>query len=147
MTTPAPRLEAVEPDRLLRIEESLRANGLPYRDIHDEEVVIFEFGYEDRMIGVGGLEGYDSVGLLRSIVIKESYRGMGHGKRLVRAIEDVARNEGIETLFLLTTSASSYFRDLEYREIPRSEMPPEIRKTEEFSDLCPTSATCMRKQV
>ena len=56
-TNPTPRLEAVEPDRLLHIEELLGANGLPYSDIHDEEVVIFEFGFEDRMIGVGGSNG------------------------------------------------------------------------------------------
>ena len=147
MTTTDDEIESVGPDRFAHVEALLKANDLPSHDIHDEEVTIFESRIEDRLVGIGGLELYDSVGLLRSLVIKQSYRGKGHGNRLIKALEEVAKNDEVEILFLLTISASEYFCDLGYREITRSEIPPTIRKTAEFSDLCPESAICMRKQI
>lgn len=129
------------------VEELLEASGLPTRDLR-EAPAEFYFGYDGgRRVGVGGLECYGTEGLLRSVVVEESARGEGVGTVLCERLERTARAEGIERLYLLTTTAAEFFDRRGYATIDRSEPPAAIRETAEFAGLCPTTAVCMRKSL
>lgn len=94
-----------------------------------------------------GLEPVGRAGLLRSLVVHPDARGDGYGTALVRSIERYGRENGIERLYLLTTTATPFFERLGYKQTSRAAVPEAIAETDEFSRLCPDSATCMQKSL
>lgn len=97
--------------------------------------------------GVVGLELFGSKALLRSLAVSASARGKGCGQALVAVAERHARSNGVEHIYLLTTTAARFFERLGYAEIDRSESPDAIRTTRQFSALCPASSNFMRKRL
>lgn len=138
-------LTSAEAAEIEWLEEQLEANELPNQGIRSGPGQFFIAHAGSERIGGGGLEPYGSNALLRSVVITEPHRGRGYGVALCDALESRARTNGIETLYLLTTTAAAFFRERGYDEIDREAVPPEIQGTSEFTGLCPQSATCMRK--
>ena len=147
MTPPEIILRPAESDDLDRVEALLEANDLPTRDVRAKRESFYVAEAESAVIGVGGVEARGSAGLLRSVVVREASRGRGYGGALCAALEDRARGGSIETLYLLTTTAAAFFRRNGYEAIPREEAPAAVRETPQFADLCPDSATCMRKAL
>lgn len=146
MSQPHVTVRAADQDDLDRIETLLATNDLPSGDIRDSpgQFFVAEAG---EVIGVGGVEIYGSAGLVRSVAVAEPHRGEGHGAALCARVEAHARRQGVETLSLLTTTAAEFFRRRGYEEVARDLAPDAIRKTAEFADLCPSSATYMRKRL
>ncbi|MCB1041430.1 MAG: GNAT family N-acetyltransferase [Acidobacteria bacterium] len=99
------------------------------------------------LIGVAGVDVCGNYALLRSVVAVPRVRGTGLGKQLVDNREDWAREQGLASLYLLTTTAETFFSRLGYAVFPREKAPKPIRDTEEFRDLCPASATFMAKSL
>jgi len=145
--TGAPSLEPIDADQLDRVEALLEANDLPRSDVRADSVTVYGYRSADGLLGVGGLELYGAAGLLRSVVVREPFRGEGHGRRLTAALERRAARQGVETLFLLTTTAAAFFRSLGYREIERATVPQPIAETTEFAHVCPAAAIAMRKRL
>lgn len=130
-----------------RVEALLAANDLPTSDVRTGSGRFYLARDGDTVVGAGGVDQYGSDALLRSVVIEESSRGEGYGTALCASLESRARGEGVEMLYLLTTTAAGFFERLGYESIPRESAPASVRSTTEFADLCPSSATCMRKRV
>jgi amino-acid N-acetyltransferase len=129
------------------VETLLEDNDLPSRDVRSKPGC-FHVGDDDGdPVCVGGVEAYGNDGLLRSVVVEQSVRGDGVGTALCAALEREARAEGVETLYLLTTTASGFFANRGYEQIERADAPATIRQTTEFEDLCPATAVCMRKSL
>ena len=99
------------------------------------------------LAGAIGVEAFSRVGLLRSLVVHPESRAAGLGRLLVAALEAHARGRGLTELWLLTIDAERYFRARGYTSTQRSEAPPSIRDTAEFSRLCPGTAVVMRKSL
>ncbi|ELZ10795.1 N-acetyltransferase GCN5 [Halovivax asiaticus JCM 14624] len=138
-------LQGADASTISRIETLLAENGLPTADVRSNPSHFFlAFDGGDR-VGVGGLERYGDAGLLRSLVVEESARGLGYGTAICDALADRARADGVETLYLLTTTAEDFFAARGYEPIDRDAVPEVIRETPEFADLCPASAVCMRR--
>jgi len=144
VTDPSVALRLAEGGDLDRVESLLEANGLPYEDARTKPECFFLARDGEAVVGAGGLEAYGSDGLLRSVVVAEPYRGRGYGGALCDALEARARERGVGTLYLLTTTAAGFFRRRGYEAIDREAVPPTVRGTTEFAELCPDSATCMR---
>lgn len=120
--------------------------GLPIDDLDEEmldEFLIAES--DDIIVGLVGLQVYDTVGLLRSLVVANDTRRAGLGGRLVGAIEAAAQTAGIDELWLLTIDAQQYFERHGFNVVARDMAPDSIRKTEEFRELCPSDAYLMCK--
>lgn len=145
MTESGIEIREADPDALGRIEALLESNGLP-DDVRSSPARFFLAETDGAFVGVGGLEVHGPDGLLRSVVVVESARGAGLGSPLCCALEERARGAGVDALYLLTTTAEGFFRRLGYEVIDREAAPPAIRRTAEFRDLCPSTATCMRKE-
>ena len=97
--------------------------------------------------GLVGLEVHGGHGLLRSLVVAAPAQGWGLGKTLVRAVEARARARQIDRLFLLTTTAAGYFEARGYVRVERQALPGPIRRSAEFTQLCPASAVAMASPV
>jgi amino-acid N-acetyltransferase len=99
------------------------------------------------LVGCVGLERYGSVGLLRSLAVDCTCRGEAVGEDLVEELLAMARSRGVETLYLLTTTAEHYFPRFGFEVIPREEADPELARSEELRGACPSSAVLMRRRL
>ena len=98
----------------------------------------------DAIVGVVGLESCcDRYALLRSTAVHDDWRGRGLGRKLVERAIAEAEAQGIEALYLLTTTAESYFPSFGFVRVTREDVPNEVKVTEEFQSACPASATVM----
>lgn len=102
---------------------------------------------DDEVVGLVGLEVYDTTGLLRSLVVAKKSRSIGLGKLLVRALEAAAQAAGIRDLWLLTIDAERFFARQGYDMVTRDAVPDAIRQSAEFAELCPDSAYLMMKDL
>lgn len=141
------RLTEADPDDGPGIERLLRAADLPTEDLDSSPVRLFVARDDGQVVGVGGIERYGTDALLRSVAVPDERRGNGYGTGIYHGIEARARDEGIERLYLLTTTADGFFADLGFEVAARDDAPAAIRGTTEFRELCSDAATCMRKAI
>jgi amino-acid N-acetyltransferase len=126
----------------------LEAEGLPLSDLTEAHLEHFFFtGTDGAPSALVGLEIYGDVALLRSLVVSAATRTQGLGSALVQHAEEYAAAHRVHSLYLLTTTAEPYFEHRGYRRIDRSEAPPSIQSTREFSSLCPASSAFMIKRL
>jgi amino-acid N-acetyltransferase len=125
----------------------LEENDLPTADLSEKRDCLYVCETESSRVGVAGLEEHDGVGLLRSMAIEESVRGKGYGTIVCEKLLAHAQSEGLSTVYLLTTTAEAFFDRLGFETISREGVPPSIRETSEFSDLCPTTAVSMKRDL
>jgi amino-acid N-acetyltransferase len=126
----------------------LQAQGLPISDITDEHLEHFFFiGSDGSPSGLVGLEIYGSDALLRSLVVGENARATCLGSALTDHAEQYAASKGVRSIYLLTTTAETFFQRLGYERIERSQAPASIERTREFASLCPASSAFMVKSL
>jgi amino-acid N-acetyltransferase len=126
----------------------LEAEGLPAADLTEAHLQHFFFtGTDGAPSALVGLEIYREDALLRSLVVSAAARTQGLGSALVRHAEEYAAAHGVRTLYLLTTTAESYFAHRGYKRIDRAQAPPSIQSTREFASLCPASSAFMIKRL
>lgn len=126
------------------IEGLLKQNDLPYQDIKTTGKDFF-LAYDNSLfIGCVGLEKFDRIALLRSMVVKEKYRNKSYGKQICSLLMEYAKAQDIRELYLLTTTAKDFFEKIGFEIIERNSAPDAIKTTTEFLGLCPTSAVCMQ---
>jgi amino-acid N-acetyltransferase len=81
------------------------------------------------------------------VAVHPEWRSKGVGRAVVtRAIAE-AESRGLRALYLLTTTAEHYFPSFGFSRIDRSEVPADVRATEEFTTACPASATVMERRL
>jgi amino-acid N-acetyltransferase len=71
--------------------------------------------------------------------------GPACGQIIVQELEKRAFAARIDRLILLTQTAVEFFARQGYRVIERMDVPEDVRQSQEFRSLCPTSTTCMMK--
>lgn len=129
------------------IRDLLNLAQLPQEDIRDHLRNFLVACHNDIIIGAVGLEIYGKIGLLRSLVVAPPYQGKGVGGMLYDGIISLARLRGVKEMYLLTTTADSFFKKKGFATVRRERLPVEIKNTNEFLRLCPDSAICMRKNI
>lgn len=130
------------------VETLLSEARLPVSDLASaSNVHLFGVRSDRELIGVVAVEAYGAVGLLRSLAVADQHRGAGHGRTLVRYAEAWAIQSRLKALYLLTETAAQFFSAMGYRPAARSEAPPAIAATSQFTTLCSASATLMRKSL
>jgi amino-acid N-acetyltransferase len=97
-------------------------------------------------VGCGGLEAHGSDVLLRSLAVDPVFQGEGYGRDITERLCSIAAECGVERLYLLTTTAADFFEKQGFERIERNRVSEPIAETEQFTTLCPESATCMRRE-
>jgi len=128
---------------LTLIETLLSASNLSFEDCfkHLSQFLVYE--ENELIVGIGGAEVYDEVALLRSIAVHSEHRGLGLARAIFLGLKTELLKQGVQDLYLLTDSAELYFKHLGFAQIERDKVPQEIKQTEQFSSLCPSSAQVM----
>jgi amino-acid N-acetyltransferase len=139
----AVRLRSASQEDLKTIATLLTEAGLPTAGVeeHVRSFVLAEQGKE--CLGVGGLETYGSVALLRSLAVCRQERNTGIGTTLLEQLMTNAHSRGALRLILLTTTAEHYFARKGFVRIERSSLSGPITASKEFTGACPSSAVCM----
>lgn len=143
--TPRLRRAAIEDGPA--VGELLSASGLPLAGLEfalETAVVAEEAGV---LVGCAAVERYGKDGMLRSVCVAADRRGTGLGRALVEAAESLAREVGMETLYLLTETAIDWFPRFGYLAIPRANAPTAIAASVEFTEACPESAAVLAKKL
>ena len=147
-TVNGPTLRHATGEDLAQITELLAASDLPTAGVAEalDGFVVADDG--TNIVGVVGIENCcDSYALLRSTAVSPLWRGRGLGRRLVERAVSEAEGQGIAALYLLTTTAETYFPSFGFSVVTRAEVPDEVKATEEFRSACPASATVMMRPL
>lgn len=129
------------------VERLLREAELPHEDVHDSDGTFLVAERDGEPVGVGGLERHGDAALLRSLVVEPSVRGEGYGRALADELIGLARADDARSVYLLTTTAAPFFERLGFERVERDVVPAALQSSSEFSELCPASATCMRRPL
>jgi len=129
------------------VESLLSENDLPLDGVKENfsSFVVAEDAGE--IAGAIGLERFGSVALLRSAVVSPEHRGSGVGRKLVEQVLEQAERDGIEELFLLTTTAEKYFPRFGFAPTTRSAVPLAVKASAEFQGACPDTAIVMKRRI
>lgn len=129
------------------VEELLMASKLPTAGVREalDDFLVAEV--DGRIIGVAGMEYAGESGLLRSTAVSPQWRGYRVARRLVERLIADATSRGVRELYLLTTTAASYFPHFGFVETTRQSVPMDLRQTVEFQGACPSTATVMHLQA
>lgn len=141
------QIRSAKPSDKEAVVELLQSAGLPTTDLNPV-LPNFLLAFADgQLVGTAGVEVTGEVGLLRSVAVKESFQNYKIAKRLVNDLTKQMRLQWVKELYLITTTAEGYFAKQGFEKIERDSIPAEIAQSQQFSDLCPSSATIMKKSV
>ena len=141
-------LRPARPAQFDAIARLLSAAGLPVEDLNVTMLDAFVVATEGEVcVGVVGLEIHESHALLRSLAVEPRHRFRGLGAKLVDTVETEAQARGVTALYLLTTTAATFFERVGYTAHDRATVPPAIAATTEFSSLCPDTADCLWRDL
>lgn len=125
----------------------LQSQKLPVEDLPLTLTDFYVAKEAGKIIGIIGMERFGQFGLLRSMVVHPDYRNQQIAAILVHFLEQLAAGSGIKSMYLLTETAAGYFSKKGYLAINRDQAPAEIKKSSEFSHVCPVSAIVMAKEI
>ena len=138
-------VEKVSKAKLEKVKQLLIENNLPVEDFEDEYITFFIAKINNTTVGVIGLEQYEATGLLRSLAVKSDYKNLKIGRDLIEYLLRYCKNNSIQELYLLTTTAEMYFEKFGFYKITRENTPTAIKNTKEFALICPGTALIMKK--
>ncbi|MCH8104905.1 MAG: GNAT family N-acetyltransferase [Proteobacteria bacterium] len=138
------RIISLNASHLQAIESLLKSYNLPFEDCAEHLENFIGIIRGDKLIAIGALQIEGSTALLRSIVVYSEMRGAGLAVEITRYLLNIARNQGVRELYLLTETAESYFTRFGFCAVDRGTVPVEIQSTRQFGSLCPSSAQTMR---
>lgn len=136
-------IEQADESDLPALLNLLADSGLPQAGISDHLATALVARIGQDVIGSAALEVYGGLALLRSVAVKQAYQGQGLGQRLTQAALNLARQQGITHVYLLTETASRFFPRFGFRPIERSHAPVAVQQSIEFTSACPDSALAM----
>ncbi|AYQ36190.1 GNAT family N-acetyltransferase [Runella sp. SP2] len=141
------QIRAAKPADKEVVAELLQSAGLPTTDLNPALSNFLLAFVDGQLVGTAGVEVTGDYGLLRSVAVKESFRNFKIAKRLVNDLTKQMRLQWVKELYLITTTAEGYFSKQGFEKVERDAVPAEIAQSQQFSGLCPSSATVMKKSV
>jgi amino-acid N-acetyltransferase len=140
-------VERAQPEDADAIRALLQSHGLPVDDVaaHLGSAVVAR--HNGRVVGSAALELYRDGALLRSVAVSPDLKGQGLGRRLTEAMIERGRSLDVPAIYLLTTTAQTYFPTFGFEEIERAAVPTSVQASVEFTSACPSTAIVMRKRL
>jgi amino-acid N-acetyltransferase len=140
-----PRTRAAAATDIDAVRDLLAACNLPLngveRQLGDSFVLAFDEG--GRLVGMAGVERYQSDGLFRSAAVHPDWQGRGLGQALTHDRIAWARASGLRALYLLTETAAEFWPRFGFARIDRGSAPRGVAESPEWAGGCPASAVAM----
>ena len=114
--------------------------------IHD----FFVMDLDGHPVGTVAVHSYDmpsggKAAELACLFVRRSHKNRGHGRKLVAFAEEVARQRGCQSIFLLSTQAFRFFEEkMGYSEVSPESLPP-VRK--DAYDKSGRNSRVLRKEI
>jgi arsenate reductase len=140
-------IERATPADMEAVFDLLRRSQLPTDGLAGHFSSALVARREGLVVGSAALEIRSDGALLRSVAVDPDVRGAGVGKRLCVAAIELGATHGVTALYLLTTTAERFFRRVGFVRITRTEVPPGVRGSVEFTSVCCASAAVMRRFI
>ena len=138
-------LRAMTPEDLAVVEKLLNAAELTTVGVKGhEDNFLLAVTHSDELLGVIGRERSGLNGLLRSLAVSVDYRNCGLAKKLIETAVQIANEDGLRALYLLTQTAERYLQGAGFERIARQEIPASLLQQSALQTLCPASSVCMR---
>ena len=148
---PAPEssvvIQAADASDLPAVRRLLETQHLPLDGVDEHVATMVVAKHGGDVVGAAAVELYADGALLRSVVVDPTIQGQGLGRRLSEAALRIAKERGVRTAFLLTTTAQTFFPKLGFEPIVRDDVPVSVQASIEFRSACPASAVVMRKRL
>ena len=138
-------ITALTPEDAPALLSLLARSGLPEEGVRDHLANALVARQGRRLVGSAVLEVYADGALLRSVAVEEDVRSLGLGGRLTEGALALARQLGVQHVFLLTETAARFFPRFGFRAISRAQVPESVRASLEFTTACPQSALVMER--
>lgn len=116
---------------------------LPVDGLEDHRETVLVARSDGRVVGCAALELYRDGALLRSVAVIPGRQGEGLGEQLTRAALALARTRNVCPVYLLTETAAAFFLRFGFRPVARSAVASGVRRSLEFTTVCPVSAQAM----
>jgi N-acetylglutamate synthase-like GNAT family acetyltransferase len=129
------------------VVDLLSASKLPTEDLPDGLPHFFVVKKDEQLIGAAGVEIHGFYALLRSVAVAADFQGQGIAQELTKKALKEAVKQDVSEVYLITTTADQYFEKQGFTRVERKGVPLEIAQTEQFSNICPSSAIVMKKQL
>jgi thioredoxin type arsenate reductase len=133
-----------QPGDLPAILALLAENNLPPDGLAEHVGTTLVARHDGTIVGSAALELYDTSALLRSVSVSSALQKRSLGQRLTRAALALARQCGVEQVFLLTETASEFFPRFGFQPVERGSVPAAVQRSVEFTTACPVSALVMK---
>ena len=129
------------------ILQLLQEAGLPIDGLLEHLHTAFVARDGAAIVGCAALEVYADGALLRSVAVSPTARGHGLGDRLTEAAITLAHSLRAPAVYLLTTTAESYFPRFGFVPMTREQVPAGVQQSIEFRSACPASAVVMGRTL
>jgi amino-acid N-acetyltransferase len=132
-----------DPNKFEAFKALLKSSDLPHEDLDYKKDLLVGYYENDTLVGTGGLEIYGPYALLRSLSVRMGLRGKSVGSTITEFLLEQAKKKGLSSIYLLTETAPGFFLKKGFTTIQREEVPAEVKRSSEFSHVCPVSASVM----
>ncbi|GHT05705.1 acetyltransferase [Endomicrobiia bacterium] len=89
-----------------------------------QEFVVLES--EDNIVGCGALHvSWENLAEIKALAVSDKYKGQGFGRKIVKILQDNAKNLGVSRIFALSFKPK-FFIKLGYKIIPKETLPHKI---------------------
>ncbi len=129
------------------VVQLLNESGLPTTDVNEPGVKLFCIINQGEVIVSGGYQLLGNYALIRSLAVKERFKGKYLGELMLKYLLDECSERSVKKVFLLTTTAEAYFVKHGFSTVDCDEVPEIIKQTSEFSSLCPATAIVLTKEI
>lgn len=138
------RAQSADAEAVLRL---VQQNGLPVDGLPEHLPTTVVGKHDGEVVATAALETYADGVLLRSVAVAPALHGQGLGRQLTAAAIQLAEDLHAPAIYLLTTTAEHYFPKFGFERIERTDVPPGVRSSIQFTSVCCSSAAVMRKPL
>jgi phosphinothricin acetyltransferase len=140
-------IDRARPDDVADLLRLLEQNQLPTAGIRDHLTTALVAREQGEVVGSAALEVYPEGALLRSVAVAPALQRRGLGRQLTDAAIRLAQELRVPAMYLLTTTAETFFPKFGFERMARADVPLSVQASVEFTSACPSTATVMRKRL
>ncbi len=138
------KIAKIQKTNINLVQELLIQCDLPANDIQQCNQEFFGLYLNNELIAVAGLETYSDASIFRSLAVKNDFRSKGYGTAIYDFVINHAKSKKLNNLYLLTTTAPSFFQKKGWHNTERDKVPEGISSSLMFKESCPSEASCMQ---
>ena len=142
------KLEQKTENALNEISDLLLASNLVPVQLESDNLHFFcHYDNKGKMVGVIGVEVYDTSCLLRSLAVISEMRNSGIARSLLKEALAFAKSIASYDIYLITETIGDTMERYGFCDIAREKVPDSILKSPYLNGICPCSSRIMYRNI